>query len=159
MADFPIDRLYRVVSHPIFLSATFSWFIAQGIKALIEAFKARGRLDRNLLITLVWRTGGMPSSHSSTVTSLTTSIGITQGTESAVFLLSLFYAILTIRDALGVRKATGVQAKTMNKLGADLQEQLDIEYLPVKEVKGHKATEVIVGIILGFFIAVAFCSL
>jgi len=159
MPDYSLEGFYRLFSHPIFLSGIFSWFIAQAIKALIEAFKTRSRLSRNIFVTLLWTTGGMPSSHSSTVTSLATAIGITQGVESPVFLLSFFFAVLTVRDALGVRRATGVQAKAMNELGAAINEHIEIDYTPVKEVKGHKATEVVVGIILGFFIAVAFCSL
>lgn len=154
-----LNGFYTIISNPIFLSAFFSWFIAQAIKAIIEVFKSKSPVSQNLFVTLFWVTGGMPSSHSSMVSSVATAIGFVEGVDSSLFILSLFYAALMIRDALGVRRAAGVQAATMNKLGQDLTEKLEIEYNPVKEVKGHKAVEVTVGMLLGFFIAVAFCRL
>jgi acid phosphatase family membrane protein YuiD len=108
---------------------------------------------------MFWKTGGMPSSHSSLVTALATSIGFEYGPASPLFTLSLFYGILIIRDALGVRRSSGVQAQTLNKLAEELHERFGISYTPVKEVTGHSATEVAVGVALGFFIAVAFSQL
>ena len=42
----------------------------------------------------------MPSSHSSMVTALATAIGFKYGISSPVFLLSLFYGLIIIRDAV-----------------------------------------------------------
>ena len=101
----------------------------------------------------------MPSSHSAVVTALATSIGFVVGVGSPIFILSLFYGFLTIRDALGVRRAAGAQAIVINKLITELSDRFEVSVGTVKEVRGHKFSEVFVGALLGFFIAVAFCNL
>jgi uncharacterized protein len=153
------DYFYFMVRSPVFLSAFFSWFLAQILKAVIEAVRQRSRSSRDVMVTLFWKTGGMPSSHSSLVTSLATSIGFEYGTGSPLFTLSLFYGLLIIRDALGVRRAAGLQAQTLNQINNDLRERYSIEFAPVREIHGHTPAEVSVGILLGFFIAVAFSML
>lgn len=153
------DYFYFMVRSPVFLAAFFSWFMAQILKAVIEAIRQRSRSSREVMVTLFWKTGGMPSSHSSLVTSLATSIGFEYGTGSPLFTLALFYGLLIIRDALGVRRAAGLQAQTLNRVGMDLKDRFGIEFTPVKEINGHTPAEVSVGILLGFFIAVAFSIL
>ena len=151
--------MYRLFSHPVFLSAFFGWFMAQFVKSAVELFRPRSGLSREMLYTLLWRTGGMPSSHSSAVTALTTSLGFVEGIDSPLFISMFFYSMLVVRDALGVRRAAGLQARALNSLGDELQKRYNIPFYPVKEVHGHTPAEVSVGILLGFFIAVAFCKL
>lgn len=151
--------LYALISNPIFLAAFFSWFIAQLMKAVIDAVRSRSRRSRDMVTTLFWKTGGMPSSHASLVTALATSLGFEYGLDSPLFTLSLFYGILVIRDALGVRRASGLQAQALNRLGMELHERLGLRFKPVKEVNGHTAAEVSIGVLLGFFIATAFSIL
>ncbi len=76
-----------------------------------------------------------------------------------MFFVTLFYALLTFRDALGVRRAAGAQARVLNQLIRDLGKQHALRSKPVKEIHGHTISEVFVGALLGFFIAVAFCTL
>ncbi|MEW5817964.1 MAG: divergent PAP2 family protein [Spirochaetota bacterium] len=159
MPIFHADRFYSVLYHPVFLSAFFSWFIAQLIKSIIEIFKKRSRSSKDILKTLLWTTGGMPSSHSALVTALATSIGFEEGITSPLFIVTLFYGLLTVRDALGVRRAAGSQAKIINQLTRELNQRFGIDFRPVKEIHGHTMAEVSVGILLGFFIALAFNSL
>ncbi len=150
---------YSLFTNPIFLSAIFSWFIAQLMKTVIRIFRKRSSSTLDVIETILWTTGGMPSSHSAAVTGLTTSIGFEVGITSPIFISMFFYGIIVIRDALGVRRATGLQAKALNHIGAQLNKQHGIDYKPVKEIHGHTVSEVSVGTILGFFIAVAFCNL
>ena len=153
------DQLYGLFAGPVFLSAFFSWFIAQLIKTVIEAVKNRHILNQGVLVTLFWKTGGMPSSHSSMVSALAVSIGFEHGIETPLFALSLFYGVLIIRDALGVRRAAGNQARAINRIGRELAERIDLRFEPVKEINGHTPAEVSVGILLGVFIALAFTLL
>ncbi len=153
------DGLIGFFSGPVFLSAFFSWFVAQLLKTFIDIFRQRSRTSGEVVSTMVWKTGGMPSSHSSLVTSLATSIGFVHGANSPIFVLSLFYGLLIIRDALGVRRSAGMQARSLNAMGAKLKDAIGYEYRPVKEVHGHTPTEVAVGVGLGFFIALAFALL
>ncbi|HUX22755.1 MAG TPA: divergent PAP2 family protein [Spirochaetia bacterium] len=154
-----VHQFAQLIYHPVFLSAFFSWFIAQMLKAVISLITKRYRSSRDLVTTFVWATGGMPSSHSCMVTALATSIGFTEGINSPLFIAMLCYGLLTIRDALGVRRAAGTQARVINYLSSELESRLQIPRHPVKEVHGHTMAEVSVGVILGFFIAVAFSNL
>ncbi len=147
------------LENPIFRSAFFSWLFAQFIKSVIELFRRRPRTFKDILLSLIWTTGGMPSSHCAVVSSLATAIGFKVGIDSPVFILSFFYAFITIRDALGVRRAAGSQAKTLNQLIAMLSKHFRFKIKPVKEIHGHRGPEVLVGILLGFFMAVGFCNL
>ncbi len=133
--------------------------MAQFVKTAIELFNPKSRKSKEIVYTLLWRTGGMPSSHSSAVTALATSIGFTEGIDSPLFISMLFFSLLVIRDALGVRRSAGLQAQALNSLGEELKKRYKIPFSPVKEVHGHTTTEVSIGVILGFFIAVAFCKL
>jgi acid phosphatase family membrane protein YuiD len=151
--------LYTMISNRVFLSAFFSWFLAQLIKMLVDQMRGRSRGSRDMVATLLWKTGGMPSSHSSLVTGLATAVAVVYGVQSPVFNISFFYGILIIRDAMGVRRSAGVQAQTLNALGRDLAQRTDIIFSPVKEVSGHTPAEVFVGVLLGFFTGLAFSLL
>ena len=147
-------------SSPIFLAAVSAWFSAQFVKGLISLARTRRNISkRDLAVTLVWSTGGMPSSHAAVVSALTTALGFETGVLSPVFLASLCFSLLAIRDALGVRQAAGNQARALNQIIADLNERHQTNYKTVKEINGHKGPEVIVGALLGIFLAVAFCNL
>ena len=101
----------------------------------------------------------MPSSHSALVATLCTNVGYRSGINSDVFMLSLVFFMVTIRDAVGVRRANGIQAKVLNGLGRKLAEKGIIDFVPVKEVQGHTPAEVAIGCLLGFFIGLGFCLL
>lgn len=101
----------------------------------------------------------MPSSHSSVVAALATAVGFTEGVNSPLFISLLFYGLLVVRDALGVRRAAGMQARLLNSIGRFLEKDRDYDFKPVKEVHGHRLSEVTVGVILGFFIAAGYCNL
>lgn len=147
------------LANPIFLSVTSSLLMAQFIKAMVTIFRKPSVPLAEILGTFFWRTGGMPSSHSALVVSLATSIGFKQGIASDLFVFSLAFALVVVRDALGVRRAAGQQAKVLNLLGRDLSERFGIPYRPVKEIHGHRPAEVAVGSALGFALALAFSLL
>ncbi|MCF7927638.1 MAG: divergent PAP2 family protein [Spirochaetales bacterium] len=147
--------LHQLIVSPFFLSAFFSWFAAQFIKTLIFFFSRKHKYSQKIFITLFWTTGGMPSSHSALVTGIATSLGLGLGVDHPLFIVMVFYGLLIVRDSLGVRRAAGAQARSLNQLGRRLQKDFNIEWEPVKEVHGHNAMEVLVGIGLGFATALA----
>ncbi len=151
--------LSEVFSNPVFQACIFSWFSAQFIKTIISLFAGRIHSLKSLMESLVWRTGGFPSSHTSLVTTLTTCVGFHSGLSSDIFILSFCFLMVTIRDALGVRRASGIQAKKLNELGRELSEQEMINYKPVKEIQGHSPMEVVFGAILGLSIGLGFAVL
>jgi acid phosphatase family membrane protein YuiD len=147
------------IENPIVLSAITSWFLAQAIKSAIMLLRTKRRNVKEMLQTIVWRTGGMPSSHAALVSAMTASIAIKEGIHSNLFAVSVFMALIIMRDAMGVRRSSGIQAKSLNSLGKSMEERMGVEYHAVKEVQGHTPLEVVIGALLGIFIAAAYAFL
>ncbi len=89
---------------------------------------------------------GMPSSHSTFVSSLTTLIALTEGISSPLFGVSFVFSAIVIRDAIGFRRALGAHAQRLNMLQPKQQ--------PLSTRIGHSPSEVLVGIILGATISI-----
>ena len=64
--------------------------------------------------------------------------------------------MVTIRDAVGVRRSSGIQARKINEIGRSLKEHDITDYEVIKEVNGHTPMEVTIGCLLGFFIGLAY---
>jgi len=153
------EQLHLFFTNPVLLSCIFSWLSAQVIKTLIKLFSGKVHSVGELFELLLWRTGSMPSSHSAFVSSLCTTIGFRSGINSDVFILSVGFFFVTIRDAVGVRRASGIQAKVINTIGKKLSEKGIMEFKSIKEVQGHTPAEVFIGCLLGFFVGIAFSVL
>ena len=102
---------------------------------------------------IAWRTGGMPSSHAALVCSLCTSVAFVEGVASNLFIVSFWFALVVLRDAMGVRRSAGLVARALNNLGKQGAEKSGVDFHPVKEIQGHTPLEVIVGGCLGIFIS------
>ena len=154
------DQFKLFLENPIFLACIFSWFSAQFLKTVINLIHGRIKSLGELLEMMIFRTGGMPSSHSALVTSLCVTIGFRNGLNSDIFIFSFCFFMVVIRDAFGVRRSSGIQAKKINQIGKELYEKkLLNDYKPIKEVNGHTPMEVIFGCILGGLVGVAFSVL
>ena len=127
-----------------------AWFIAQFSKVIHSIY-----VEKRFVLRRLWETGGMPSSHTATVTSLSTAIGITYGTSSPVFAISIIFATVVMSDAAGIRRAAGKHAGVLNKLNDTLRNLLEtkIQHEQLKELLGHTPFEVLAGAILGVVIA------
>lgn len=130
--------------------ATLSWFIAQLIK-VAHTFIFEKRIDFARFVG----SGGMPSSHSSFVMGLTTSVGLTNGWDSTYFAICICFSLVIMYDAAGVRRSVGKQAIILNKMVEDMhkknKKQLNEQRL--KELIGHTPVEVFAGAILGIVLA------
>jgi len=145
--------LMALFENTIFLSSISSLCTAQVLKGAIYILNGRKRKPRELVEIVTWRTGGMPSSHAAVVCSLCTSIALVEGFASNLFIFSIWFALVVLRDAMGVRRSAGMLAKALNNLGKQTSDKTGIEFHPVKEIQGHTPLEVIVGCLLGIFIA------
>ncbi len=145
-----------LLTNPVFLACISSWFSAQFIKTVLNIVYGKIHSISEMFESLIWKTGGLPSSHSALVTSLCTTIGFRNGISSDIFMISLGFFLITIRDAVGVRRSSGVQAKKINEMGKLLKEKGILDYSPIKEVNGHTPLEVTIGCLLGFFIGLAY---
>ena len=124
------------------------WLVASTAKVVILLFRER-RLD----LRKMFASGGMPSSHSATVSSLAAAVAKTDGLRSTGFAISFMFAFIVMYDASGVRRAAGEQAKILNHIVNNLSENKPI-YLKknLKEIIGHTPLEVVVGALLGILI-------
>jgi acid phosphatase family membrane protein YuiD len=154
-----LEALDVFFSNSIVLSALTSWLLSQLMKGIIALLRIRKKVFREVLETLLWRTGGMPSSHAAVVTSMTASVAFNEGLGSNLFAVSLFVAMVVMRDAMGVRRAVGLQARAFNFFIRLVTEKHGIEFHPVKEIQGHAPLEVIVGALFGIFISAAYAWL
>jgi len=128
--------------------ALCAWLVAQVIKIIIELIRKK-RLNWRLLMS----SGGMPSSHSSFVTAVTTVIGLKEGFDSPIFALGAIVSLIVMYDASGVRRAAGNQARVINDILASIENtgiNLDKK---LKEMLGHTPVEVAAGGALGVVIA------
>lgn len=129
------------------ICAVSAWVIAQLIKTVISVVKLH-RFD----FVLFWSSGGMPSSHSSTVTALATACGILHGFHSGIFAVATVLALVVMYDAAGVRRAVGQQARILNKITSNLAKKEPVEKSDLRELVGHTPLQVFFGGILGILI-------
>jgi uncharacterized protein len=125
------------------------WALAQCLKVFIGFC-----LERRFNFRWFIGTGGMPSSHAAGATALATVCGLKLGFDSPQFALAAVFAMVTMFDAQGVRRSTGLQAGLLNKIMDDIYWQGKIESKRLAELIGHTPIQVVVGSIMGFFSAV-----
>lgn len=120
-------------------------FLAQLIKTLMYV-----AYHQKLNFRLLVQTGGMPSSHSSSMTSMATSAGLVSGFSSVDFAIALGVALVVMYDAAGVRQAAGKMAVILNRMTEDFYKHKP-EHIPdrLRELLGHTPYEVFVGAIFG----------
>ncbi len=137
---------YRYIIIPI-----LTWLGIQTFKVIWDLV-----VDHKFNFKRILGAGGMPSSHSAVVVSLTTMIGKDIGVASPIFAVAAIFSAVVMYDAAGVRRAAGKQAELLNKIvdtpgltGVQVSEKL-------VEVLGHTPTQVIVGAIIGIVVGLIF---
>ena len=100
--------------------------------------------------------GGMPSSHTSLVVGLATSVALTHGLGSSLFVSCLSFALIVMYDAAGVRRHAGKQAEVLNALVEDYFQGHPVSEQELKEVLGHTPLQVAMGALLGIVVAVGY---
>ena len=133
--------------------AIISCFIAQFYKVFSPILKGE-KIQWARLI----QTGGMPSSHASTVVSLSTGVWLLKGTSSIEFAISMLFSSIVLYDATGIRRQAGKHAKALNRLVESIEKKDGIEIISeeLKEFLGHTPIEVFWGSVLGVIIGLLF---
>jgi len=144
------------LSYPI-LAALSGMLIAQFVKIPIHYITSR-----EIKWNLMFSTGGMPSSHTATIISLTTAIGLTSGIQSNEFAICVVVSLIVMHDATGVRRHAGYHAEVLNTLLADFNRLIETLKDPnlkktesrekLKELLGHQPAEVFFGAITGIIV-------
>jgi len=143
--------LQPLVTNNVLICTLLAWVVAQGIKIAIGIFRQR-RFDFRWLIG----TGGMPSAHAAGVSALATSLAIKYGLDSGLFALGFVFAIVTMFDAQGVRRAAGRQAAILNKLISEHEPNFKIQEKRLIELLGHTPVEVLAGAVVGILISIIY---
>jgi len=136
-------------------AAILANLLAQSIKIPLYYLK-----HRKWRLSLIFSTGGMPSSHSAMVASLATAVALYTGVDSVYFAISFILAAIVIYDAMGIRRHAGKHAAMLNKLITDMKELkvmkriTDPEYhREFKELLGHEPLETFFGALFGVLVA------
>ncbi len=134
----------------ILLLPLLSGLVAQLAKFAFEP--NRRKLDFKSIVAY----SGMPSGHSAIVASLAAITGLELGIASPLFAISFIFALIVIRDALGIRQYLGQHGKVLNILVKDLRDDqvLDEKYPHLLEKIGHTPAQVTVGAAIGILISV-----
>ena len=171
-----MHALMMPISNPLVNIMLISWFAAQFIKTVLH-WVSVGNLELERMVG----SGGMPSSHSSLVTSLTVGMARVVGFSTPIFALTLALAAIVMYDAMGVRRAAGEHAKTINKMIVSYKDFWDLlankklldfddntdpdepekknsdeTEKSLKEFIGHTPLEVLAGALLGILVAVIY---
>lgn len=140
-----------VRENQVLVTAVSGWLVAQVLKTIIDMALSKSFNPERLV-----GSGGMPSSHSSTVCALTTAASYRYGVGSFEFAISFVLSMIVMYDAMGVRRETGKQAKLLNSILLENPLKLNGEILQekLKEYVGHTPLQVAAGAILGVLLAV-----
>lgn len=141
-------EIAQVFQNKIFMTTLSAWLVAQTIKVSFGVIRQK-RFDFRWFVG----TGGMPSSHAAGASCLSTAIGLEYGFSSVYFALAASFAVVVMFDAQGVRRASGKQARILNKIMEDIYWEGRMQENRLRELIGHTPVEVIVGFLIGVSIA------
>ncbi len=130
-----------------------AWMVAQLLKLIINALKYSLKKSENkpkLTPEVLFKLGGMPSSHTATVIALAASVGLHSGWNSDIFAVAGVFSFIVMFDAINVRRPVGKLTDAFNSLRKKVLGQ-DTE--DVKKVEGHTFPEVVGGFIVGIAVA------
>ncbi|TXG67501.1 hypothetical protein EZV62_008776 [Acer yangbiense] len=135
------------------LSAFLAFALAQFLKVFTTWYKEK-RWDARRLV----RSGGMPSSHSATVTALAVAIGLQETAGSPAFAVAVVLACVVMYDASGVRLHAGRQAELLNQIVCELPPEHPVSNVrPLRDSLGHTPLQVCGFLFLFVLICSCFC--
>lgn len=112
----------------------FAWLVAGCAKFAINTIRAK-RLAFDLI-----GYGGLPSNHSSIVSSAAAIIAFKEGFQEPALVVALALAFIVILDASSLRQQIGKHAIEINKLNDQSR---------LRERMGHTRIEILAGILTG----------
>lgn len=131
-----------------FVIPLFSWLIAQIAKIFIK-----GITESNWNWRYIYRSGGMPSAHTTIVVSLCTVVGVRLGTHAPEFGIACTLAAIVMYDAINVRHAVGEHAVAIRALLPAVFKK-DSPTIPIHQSYGHTPLEVLAGLLIGVIVPI-----
>ena len=132
----------EIITNKVLIIPICSWAVAQLLKVIVLLIQKK-QIDLRYLVI----SGGMPSSHSTFVTALATSVALIEGFSSVAFGISAILALVIMYDAAGVRQSVGQQSVVLNRIIRELRLRRPVVGLgrDLKEFIGHTQFQVIIG--------------
>lgn len=130
--------------HAIGVLSLASGLAAQALKVVFVLI-----FRRSWQPLLMFSSGGMPSSHTSTVTTLSLLIAEREGVHSAIFSVVLIFSFYVIFEATGLRQEVGKQARMLNELMDAALAERRWPRRRLRELVGHTWSEVGGGFLCG----------
>lgn len=141
-------ELGALFQNRVLITMMTAWLLAQVIKIPLDYLYTR-RWNWALLLSV----GGMPSSHSSLLTSATVAIGLYHGFDNPLFALGVAITMVVTYDAAGVRRQAGIHAQRINMLVDEVLRGHMFDQSELREVLGHTPLEVTGGVLFGIVVA------
>ncbi len=148
-----MNHLSQILQNRVLIATVTAWVVTQMLKVLLAVRRER-RFDFRWLGGM----GGMPSVHSAGVAALATGVGFQNGFNTAGFAVALVFALVTMFDAQGVRRAAGKQAVVLNKMIDEVYLSGQVSEERLKELIGHTPIQVLVGAVIGCLLALWICG-
>ncbi len=130
-----------IFTNQIIWALLISFSLSQFIKMILQ---------KDFSLIAFFKPGGMPSSHTAPAISLCLSIYLAEGVTTA-FAIAMAFAVVIIRDSLGIRYEIGEQGKQLNKLTKAVLKKDTIRF---NEVQGHKPLQVFAGALVGIIVSI-----
>lgn len=144
-----------LLSNDVLVCSVIAYLLAQILKLFTGFYK-----EKHFDFHRLWASGGMPSSHSSTVCALAFSYARVIGVALPGFAICVVLAGIVMYDATGVRRAAGEHAKVLNQIVSDLfSGNPEYSEKALKELIGHTPLQVVMGALLGTVIGLFMPSL
>ena len=139
----------NLIISPVLMAGLISWTIGQTLKVPLEYLRIH-----SWNWSLLFSAGGMPSTHSALMSSITLSIGLFDGFNSTLFALAFALSMVVMYDATGIRRQAGIHAQKINILVNELFSGQPISEEQLKEVLGHSPLQVLMGFLLGSMVSI-----
>jgi acid phosphatase family membrane protein YuiD len=134
--------------HRVAVAALAAGLAAQALKVVVDLVRTR-----RLNLLRFFDNGGMPSSHTALVTTLTIGIGLYAGVGSSLFAVTLLFSLYFMFEAAGLRQEVGNQARVLNDLVDEIRHTHHVDPKRLKELVGHTWGEVAAGLLFGLLVS------
>jgi len=140
-----------IFKNPVFIACLVTSLLAQILKLPLEYLRTK-KWDWSL----IFGTGGMPSSHSAVVTAAAAGVGHYVGFDTPLFGLAFAIASVVVYDATNIRRQAGFHAQQINRIIEEIfagKAKPAEEFNELREVLGHSPGEAVGGIVLGIVVS------
>jgi len=107
--------LIDIIHNKVLIASIIASILAQILKLPLEYLR-----NKTWDWSLLFSTGGMPSSHSAIVSAATVSIGHYVGFDTPLFGLAFAVAAVVVYDATNIRRQAGFDAQQINRIIKEL---------------------------------------